>query len=234
MRGRNRLRAALSGVPLKPTSVARAEAEGRPVPPQPAKRNPDSYIYDPLVLAPAKPREDAERLMRSFLPITFRRPVSAELQDYYVKMVLGALDKKVSFTEAMLLGYKAALCSPHFLFLTEAIGTRKDQPAALDDYAIASRLSYFLWSSMPDAELLKLAAKGELSKPEVLRQQTERMLNDSKAHRFTANFAGQWLDLRNINATSPDPQIYGELTTSSSGRCHVRRKCSSRRSCTAT
>lgn len=197
------------GVPLKPTSVARAEAEGRTPPPQPAKRSLDSYIYDPLVPAPVKPREDAERLMRSFLPLAFRRPVSAELQDYYVKMVHAALDKKLSFTEAMLLGYKAILCSPHFLFLTEPA---PDSPGTLlDIHAVATRLSYFLWSSTPDAELLQLAAKGELTKPAVLRAQVERLLNDARAHRFTANFAGQWLDLCNINATSPDPQIYGEF-----------------------
>jgi hypothetical protein len=199
-------------VPLKPTSVAKAEAEGRPVPPQPPRRSPDSYIYDPLVPAPAKPREDAERLLRAFLPVAFRRPVGKDVQDYYVKMVHAALDRKLSFTEAMLLGYKAALCSPHFLFLAEPIDpTSKENPAALDNYAIACRLSYFLWSSTPDAELLQLAAKGELAKPEVRHAQVERLLNDARAHRFTANFAGQWLDLRNINATSPDPQIYGEF-----------------------
>jgi hypothetical protein len=202
-----------AGVPLKPQSVARAEAEGRPAPPQPAKRPLDSYIYDPLVVAPAKPREDAERLMRSFLPLAFRRPVTEELQQYYVKLVHAELDKKVPFSEAMIAGYKAALCSPHFLFLTERI--EKDAPserrAALDDYAIAARLSYFLWSSLPDGELLQRAAKGELKKPDVLRAQVERLLSDPRSRRFTENFAGQWLDLRSINATSPDPQIYGEF-----------------------
>ncbi len=197
-----------AGVPLKPQSVARAEAEGRVPPPQPARRAPDSYIYDPLVLAPAKPRADAERLMCSFLPVAFRRPVSEELQQYYVKLVHAALDRKVSFTEAMILGYKAALCSPHFLFLTERMDERKQ---VLDDYAVAARLAYLFWSTLPDEELLRLAAKGELTQPAVLRTQTERLLNDPRGHRFTAHFAGQWLDLRNINATSPDPQIYGEF-----------------------
>ncbi|OAI55120.1 hypothetical protein AYO44_02845 [Planctomycetaceae bacterium SCGC AG-212-F19] len=201
-----------AGVPLKPQSVARAEAQGQPAPPQPPKRTPDSYIYDPLVLAPAKPREDAERLMRSFLPVAFRRPVSEDLQRYYVQLMHTALDKKLSFPEAMLLGYKAALCSPHFLFLTERIDdARAERRTALDDYALASRLSYFLWSSMPDDELMQHATKGTLRQQAVLRGQVERLLNDPRAHRFTANFAGQWLDLRNINATSPDPQIYGEF-----------------------
>jgi hypothetical protein len=198
------------GVPLEPTSVAKLIAAGQPKPPQPAKRNPDSYIYDPLTPASAKPHEDARRLMRSFLPLTFRRPVRKELEDYYVKLVQTALSRKVPFADAMLLGYQAALCSPHFLFLREPIDTKARNPR-LDDLAVASRLSYFLWSSMPDAELLTLAAKGELTKPDVLRAQVERMQNDPKAARFTANFAGQWLDLRNINATSPDPQIYGEF-----------------------
>jgi hypothetical protein len=201
-----------SGVPLVPQSVARARAEGRPDPPQPAKRPDGWWLYDPLVLAPKKPREDAERLMRAFLPKAFRRPVSEDLQRYYVKVVHAALDRKLSFVEAMILGYKTALCSPHFLFLLEqARPAKAGQRGNLDDHALASRLSYFLHSSMPDETLLALAAKGELSKPAVLRAQVERLLNDPRASRFTANFAGQWLDLRSINATSPDPQIYGEF-----------------------
>jgi hypothetical protein len=197
-------------VPLKPKSVARAEAAGQAPPPASAKPRDNWWIYDPLVVASTKPREDAERLMRSFLPQAFRRPVSEDLQQYYVKTVLAALDEKVTFSDAMLLGYKAALCSPHFLYLTEPIASSQGG-ATLDDYSIASRLSYFLWSSMPDEELIGLASKGELKKPAVLRAQVERMLNDAKARNFTKNFAGQWLELRNINATSPDPQMYGEF-----------------------
>ncbi len=200
------------GVPLKPQSVAKAEASGQPVPPQPVNRPDGWWQYDPLVPGPSKPREDAERLLRSFLPRAFRRPVAEELQQYYIKLVHAALDKGVSFAEAMVAGYQAALCSPHFLFLTERIDeSRGDRRAELDDYAVASRLSYFLWSSMPDRELFAMAADGRLRRPEVLRAQVDRLLNDPRARRFTANFAGQWLDLRNINATSPDPQIYGEF-----------------------
>jgi hypothetical protein len=178
------------------------------VPPQPAQRSPDSYIYDPLVVASAKPRADAERLLRGFLPLAFRRPVSEELIQYHVKLAQQALDKKLPFAEAMMLAYKAALCSPHFLYLAEPVDKTR---AALDDRAVAARLSYFLWSSLPDSELLELAGKGELTRPAVLRAQVERLLKDPRAQRFTDNFAGQWLDLRNINATSPDPQIYGEF-----------------------
>jgi hypothetical protein len=135
--------------------------------------------------------------------------LSDDVQRYYTKMVHGALDKGQPFDEAMLLGYKAALCSPHFLFLVEPLDPKRG--AALDTYSLASRLSYFLWSSMPDDELMRRAESGDLARPEVRRAQVERMLKDPKGRRFTANFAGQWLDLRNINATSPDPQIYGEF-----------------------
>lgn len=201
-------RSLFGNLPLKPRSHIKALEAGRAEPPKPANRNDGWWIYDPLEPYSAKPLEDADRLMKSFLPRAFRRPVADELLGYYVKIVHAALDKKLSFPEAMLQGYRAALCSPHFLFLAEPVA---EKDAALDAHAVASRLSYFLWSSMPDSELLQLADKGELRKPAVLRAQVERMLKDPKAGRLTANFAGQWLDLRNINATSPDPQIYGEF-----------------------
>ena len=200
------------GVPLEPRSIARMAAEARPVPPQSAKRPDHWWLYDPLVPAPAHPRQQAARLIRSFLPRAFRGPVDETLQQYYVNLVHASLDQGVSFAEAMVVGYQAALCSPHFLFLTERIeGSGRERRTALDDYAVASRLSYFLWSSMPDRELFELAEKGKLSEPDVLRAQVERLLNNPKARRFTTNFAGQWLDLRNINTTSPDPQTYGEF-----------------------
>ena len=90
-----------------------------------------------------------------------------------------------------------------FLFLRE-------KPGKLDDFALASRLSYFLWSSMPDEELLTLAEQGKLNQPDTLRAQVERMLKDPKAAAFTENFVGQWLGLRNIDATAPDPTLYPE------------------------
>lgn len=192
------------GVPLRPASVARIVAEGKPAPPEPASRGDQWWIYDPLVVCSSRPREDAERLLRAFLPAAFRRPVGEDLARYYIERVHAALDRKVPFPEAMILGYQAALSSPHFLFLEE-------RPGPLDDYAIASRLSYFLWSSLPDAGLLEKAAKGGLRKPETLRAEVDRMLLDPKGARFTTHFTGQWLDLRSINATSPDPEIYGEF-----------------------
>lgn len=191
-------------VPLRPASVAKLIAQGLPAPPEPATRPDQWWIYDPLVVSSQAPREDAERLMREFLPLAFRRPVPEDLVRFYVDQIHRDLARGVAFSEAMLRGYQAVLCSPHFLFLEE-------RPGALDDYALASRLSYFLWSSMPDRELLDRAARGELRKPEILDAEVDRLLRDLKATRFTANFAGQWLDLRSVNATSPDPELYGEF-----------------------
>jgi hypothetical protein len=174
-----------------------------------------AYNGAPLEVAPRDPQSDARRLIAAFLPTAFRRPVSQELVDYYVGIAQSALNEKQTFEEAMLLAYRAVLCSPHFLFFTEPINEKVAAPPALaarlDDYAIAARLSYFLWSTTPDDELLGLAAKQELSQPAVLRAQVERMLADGRANRFTENFAGQWLDLRQINATTPDPEVYGEF-----------------------
>lgn len=138
------------------------------------------------------------------MPRAFRGPVSADLANSYVAQVQQKLDEKYSFYDAMLYGYKSILSSPHFLVFSE--GGPK-----LDGNAIANRLAYFLWSGPPDDELLAAADRGELVQPEKLRAQVERLLADPRAHRFTESFTGQWLDLRLINATIPDPRLYGDF-----------------------
>jgi hypothetical protein len=146
---------------------------------------------------------DAERILRDFTRRAFRRPVSDEDVKPFLARVKARLDAKASFEQAMRIGLKSVLVSPNFLFLHE-------KPGKLDDFALASRLSYFLWSSMPDEELLTLAGESKLSRPDTLRRQVERMLKDSKATAFTENFVGQWLNLRAIDATVPDPTLYPE------------------------
>jgi hypothetical protein len=151
-----------------------------------------------------EPLADAERLLRDFMRRAFRRAVTDEEVKPFLARVKAKLDAKFSFEQAMRVGYKAVLVSPHFLFLRE-------KPGPLDDFALASRLSYFLWSSMPDEELLTLAEKGKLREANMLREQVERMLKDARAATFTQNFAGQWLDLRKIDDTAPDPALYPEF-----------------------
>jgi hypothetical protein len=196
-----------AGVPLKPRSVAKAEAEGKKPPTIGQRKHPDNWLGDPLVPVSANPKADADRLIRGFLPRAFRRPVPEEVQQRFVSRVHAKIDAAYTFLDAMTYGYKLILSSPHFLLMLEGGGP----DPKLDDHALAARLAYFLWSGPPDAELLAVAARGELSKPAVLRAQTERLLNHPNAKRFTENFTGQWLDLRKIDATIPDPQLYGEF-----------------------
>jgi mono/diheme cytochrome c family protein len=157
----------------------------------------------PLVAVSTDPKADADRLIRGFLPLAFRGPVAEDLAAHYVAVVHGRLDKGESFDEAMRAGYKAILCSPHFLTFIEP-------PGRLDDHAIAARLARFLWSSTPDEQLLAAAAKGSLSTPEGLRSQADRMLADPKSTRFVKDFTDQWLDLRKFLDMKPD-DIYAEL-----------------------
>lgn len=164
-----------------------------------------------LEVVSQEPRVDAERILRDFARRAFRRPVTDEDIKPFLARVEAKLERQYSFEQAMRVGLRAVLVSPNFLFLREKAGAASELARpALDDYALASRLSYFLWSSMPDEELLKLAEGHKLRDADVLRQQVDRMLGDPKAKSFTENFTGQWLSLRAIDATSPDRTLYPE------------------------
>ncbi|MBI1352810.1 MAG: DUF1592 domain-containing protein [Acidobacteria bacterium] len=145
---------------------------------------------------------DAERLLRAFLGRAYRRPVREDEVRRYLSIVQSRLESgRSSFQEALLAGYTAALCSPGFLYLEE-------WPGRLDSHALASRLSYFLWNSPPDAELRALADEGALEKPEVLRKQAARLLADPRTERFLNAFLDYWLDLRKLGDTTPDQTLY--------------------------
>ena len=150
------------------------------------------------------PSGDARRLLATFLPRAFRRPVpDAEIQRY-TAIVDARIREGASFEDSMLESYRTALLSPDFLFLNEPAGP-------LDGYALATRLSYFLWNSCPDDALLAAATAGTLTDSQSLRSQADRMLGDPKAERFYQDFPDQWLDLRDFDLTSPDKQLYPEF-----------------------
>jgi hypothetical protein len=109
------------------------------------------------------------------------------------------------FESAMRWAVRAALCSPDFLYHFEPAGK-------LDDYALASRLSYLLWNSIPDEHLTQMAASGTLHEPQVLRAELERLLKDKRSQRFVEDFLGQWLKLRAIAANDPDKKLYPEFS----------------------
>lgn len=149
------------------------------------------------------PKQDAERLMRAFLKRAYRRPVA----EPDVRLFLSLVDERqkagLSFTEAMIAAYTAVLASPKFVYLNE-------QPGRLDDYALATRLSLFLWNSVPDETLRARAARGELARPDILRAETERLLNDPKSNRFVEAFLDYWLDLRKIEDSTPSTTLYND------------------------
>jgi len=160
--------------------------------------------FEPSTVASKAPEADARRLLADFLPRAFRRPVTPDEVGRYLELFKARLADGDMFEVAMRTAYQAALCSPDFLFLKEPAGD-------LDHWAMASRLSYFLWESMPDDELFALAEKGKLHDPAVLRGQVERMLKDPRAERFITDFTDQWLDLKDIDDTTPDKKLYPEF-----------------------
>lgn len=165
--------------------------------------NPKVATKDLRVVS-TQPEADARRLLAAFLPKVFRRPVTEAEVIEHLELVREQKQKGRHFDEALRSAYKMALCSPKFIFLQEKVGP-------LDDHALASRLSYALWSTAPDDELYVLAAQKKLHEPATLRAQTERMLASPKAKHFTQNFLGNWLNLRDIEFTQPDTKLYPEF-----------------------
>lgn len=153
--------------------------------------------------ASSQPKKDIAKQMTAFAQRAFRQPVGQKELAPYLAFATQAYEAKPSIKGALRAGYRALLCSPRFLYFNEALGT-------LDSYAIASRLSYFLWNRMPDDPLMALAQQGRLTQPEVIRQQVERLLEDPRSNAFIEGFADHWLELKEIDTTSPDEKLYPE------------------------
>jgi len=145
-----------------------------------------------------------EDVLERFVSRAFRRPAAPEEVAKYQPIAEQEEAAGAERLEALRLALQAVLVSPNFLFLIE--DSRPD--GQLNDFELATRLSYFLWESMPDDELFGLAAAGKLSDPDILRKQVHRMVMDPKAESFVANFAGQWLGIRRVGDVAPDPEIF--------------------------
>jgi cytochrome c553 len=150
------------------------------------------------------PREAAREILTRFARRAFRRTIQPAEIDRLLKLYDRATKEGLRFELAMRHALAGALVSPHFLFRVEADPptARAGQNYPVSEFALASRLSYFLWSSMPDEELLQTAERGELRKH--LEAQVRRMLKDPKSAAFVENFAGQWLTIRNLANVAPD------------------------------
>ena len=136
----------------------------------------------------------------------FRRPLKEGELDRYVTLVESEVEAGESFVNAMKSAMIAILCSKSFLFIEE--GDSGAERHALNDWEIASRLSYLLWNTMPDEELFTLAEQGKLRDRGELQAQFQRMLSDPRAKRFTNSFSSQWLHLRKVGMFPPDKKIY--------------------------
>lgn len=157
--------------------------------------------YQELVGSEKASDAEIEKSIRDFLLKAFRRPVPENTAQMFVSLYHIGLAEGLNKEESMENVVEGILCSPRFLF-------NYDQGDASDPWALASRLSYFLWNSMPDEILLKLASNGKLLNERTLRKQAARMLDDGKAVRFAEDFTAQWLGLKNIELMKPDPKLY--------------------------
>jgi hypothetical protein len=159
---------------------------------------------------PGQPEETCARQILSALAArAYRRPATAtDLAPLLKLFAEGRADGR-SFDSGIELALSAILVSPDFLFRTEA--TPKSGIARVSDVELASRLSFFLWSSIPDEELLQVAESGKLHESATIRKQVARMIADPKSAALVENFAGQWLHLRNVASWKPDPEKYPQF-----------------------
>jgi hypothetical protein len=168
-----------------------------------------------FICRPQSPKDEdscAEKILETLIRRAYRRPVTSEDLERPLAFYRAARQAG-DFESGIESALSAVLVSPQFLFRIErdppAIAAKT--PYRISDLELASRLSFFLWSSIPDDELLGAASRGELARPEVLERQVLRMLGDSRSNALVRGFAGQWLHLRNLDSTTPDLRLFPEF-----------------------
>jgi hypothetical protein len=159
-------------------------------------------------------RTAARKVARSLARNAYRRPPTDPELDVLVRVFDLARENKLAYPEALRLMLKAVLVSPQFLFITPATETESGRSIVpLDDYQLASRLSYFIWATMPDAELSALADRGTLHEPAVLRAQVKRMLEDSRSRALFDGFGAQWLGLGSLESKTFDTDKFPQMNS---------------------
>ncbi|HJQ81537.1 MAG TPA: DUF1592 domain-containing protein [Lacipirellulaceae bacterium] len=156
--------------------------------------------------------ETARHILLNLMRRAYRRPITGDDLKKPMELYLAGRGED-DFDAGIELALSAILVNPNFLFRIECdpAGVPSGTAYSIDDVELASRLSFFLWSSIPDDELLDLAARGELGRPEVLEQQARRMLADERSQALVNNFANQWLYLRNLESVTPDMRLYPDF-----------------------
>jgi hypothetical protein len=201
----------LSPMLMEKYLAAAAEIVERAIKLDPHAALPDSQRrLIPRMPRPGEEAAVAQELLGNFARRAYRRPVTDEEVGRLARFVEMSLQNGGSFLEGMQIAVQAALCSPHFLFRWELDppAAKPGEVRALNDYEVASRLSYFLWNSMPDEELFALAAQGALRRDGNLEKQAARLLKDWRARSFFSSFAGQWLQIRGIWEVGLDPGVF--------------------------
>ncbi len=164
-----------------------------------------------LRLAADDPKPRSTRLLTRFIPLAFRRDVKPAEIARFIAEAHRWIDEGAGFEESMRAAYKLALTSPGFLYHYSSLPAGSDATGRLTDEALAERLAFFLWNSIPDDRLRQLALGGRLRDAKTLHAEVERMLGDPKSDRFVNDFLDQWLDLRLIDFTAPDSDLYPEF-----------------------
>ena len=168
-----------------------------------------------FICSPARTQDQdscAKKILSTMMRRAYRRPVTdADLQKPLA--LYSTVKAEEGFDAGIEMGLSAVLTSPEFLFRIERdpAGAKSGAPYALSDLELATRLSFFLWSSIPDDELIDVAARRDLSKPAVLEKQVTRMLADPRSESLVTNFASQWLHLRNLDAITPDMRLFPDF-----------------------
>jgi hypothetical protein len=157
------------------------------------------------------PREAARKVLDAFLPRAFRRPLANGEVERYLSIFDKAAKRGDSYEQSLKLALKGVLIAPSFLFLIDP-PPQTSGVYRLGHYELASHLSYFLWASMPDEELLQLASQGKLHDNKVLEQQVQRMMRDPRSRSLADGFAAQWLGIRPLGVTiRPDAKLFPEF-----------------------
>jgi hypothetical protein len=176
------------------------------------KIDPRVYVVPPYDDDGRPQLGNIRKIVESFARRAYRRPLKDPEVDRLIGLGRQGYQQGDSLDESIQMMLKAILVSPHFLFRVE-LDPSPDDPNSVHpvgEFELATRLSYFLWSTMPDDELLSLADLGKLSEPEIIAGQVRRLLADSRSRAFVENFAGQWLQTRYLDGATPDPTKFPE------------------------
>ncbi len=153
-------------------------------------------------------RAVAEKILRRFASRAFRRPATQQEIDRLLSLFDMAIKKEKSFELAIRIPLQAILVSPHFLFKVEAPAPKNGKPRRLSQYELATSISFFIWSSTPDTDLLTQAFQSNLDDPKIVRQQIDRLLKDRRSSALVEHFARQWLQLDLFSESQPDPKLF--------------------------